>query len=415
MTVTPQDDRIQANVYQPPQEGDVPMNQDIHNEELEACRRALQISNARFRNTIENNADGILIVDREGIVRFANAAAGAVFGREAEALIDRDFGFPLVTEGKAEIDLIQGPGETRTAEMRVTPTQWEGEPCRLISLRDITERKQAQQAMEAYAADLARSNAELQRFAFVASHHLQEPLRVITLHLQLLEHRYRDQVDPRAQRSIDYAVAGASHMRALIADLLSYAEVDSGEEAFAPVECAGVLDRTLEALREPIEASGAVVTHGPLPTVTADRVQLRQVFEQLVENAIKFRREGVPPRVHIAADRLPPSSSPHRGENAGSPPAGGMKGGRADASPSSRSSQHRGAWHVSIRDNGIGIDPAYHTRLFELFSRLHTQEAYPGTGIGLALCKKIIARHHGRIWIDSEPGEGTTVHFTLPA
>jgi hypothetical protein len=372
--------------------------------QLAACREDLKASNARFRNTIEKNADGILIVDMEGIVRFANPAAGAIFGQEPKALINSDFGFPLVTGGKAEVDLIRRPGETITAEMRVTQTRWEGDPCRLVSLRDITERKQAEQDLEAYAADLARSNAELQRFAFVASHHLQEPLRTVVLHLQLLERRCRDQLDAKAQTSIDYAVAGASHMRELIGDLLSYSQVDKKEIELTPVDCNRVVARTLDALQAQIAASGAAVTYDDLPTVDADKGQLRQVFEQLIENAIKFRDDARPLRVHIAADRVPPSNSPHGGEDSVSPPPGGMKGGSPGAH-----------WVFSIRDNGIGIDPAYHDRIFDLFSRLHTQEAYPGTGIGLALCKKIIERHGGRMGIDSKPGEGTTVHFTLPA
>jgi two-component system, LuxR family, sensor kinase FixL len=270
-------------------------------EKLAACREDLEASNARFRNTIENNADGILIVDMQGIVRFANPAAGAIFGQDPETLVDREFGFPMVTGGKAEVDLIRSPGETLTAEMRVTQTRWEDAPCRLVSLRDITERKQAEQDLEAYAADLARSNAELQRFAFVASHHLQEPLRTVVLHLQLLERRCRDQLDAKARTSIDYAVAGASHMRELIGDLLSYSQVDKRDIEFTPVDCTCVLAQTLDALQAQIAASEAEVTYDDLPTVDADKIQLRQVFEQLIENAIKFRREGVPPRVHVAA------------------------------------------------------------------------------------------------------------------
>ncbi len=359
-------------------------------ERLHACRDDLQTSDARFRNTIDKNADGILIVGMDGVIHFANRAAGVIFGREVDTLIERDFGFPLVAGKKAEIDLIQAPGQTLTAEMRVTQTRWEGAACHLVSLRDITDRKQAEQALEDYAADLARSNAELERFAFVASHHLQEPLRTVILHLQLLERRHGSELDPEARTSIAYAIAGASHMRQLIGDLLSYAKLDDRDETFTPTDCEAVMTRALKALRGPIAGSGAVVTRDPLPTVVADEVQMQQLFEELLENAIKFRDADRSLRIHIAATQSPPASSSQRGEDRGA------------------------VWHFSIADNGIGIEPAYHDRIFDIFYRLHTQDAYPGTGIGLALCRKIVARHQGRIWIDSTPGEGTTIHFTLP-
>ncbi|MCG6981976.1 MAG: PAS domain S-box protein [Deltaproteobacteria bacterium] len=242
---------------------------------------------------------------------------------------------------------------------------------------DITERKRAEVALERKTEELACSNAELEQFAYVASHDLQEPLRMISSYVQLLERRYKEKLDSDADDFIAFAVDGANRMQNLIKDLLAYSRVGTKGEGFEPTPCESVLDITLANLQFAIEENGARVTHDPLPTVLADSSQLAQLFQNLIANAIKFRREEAP-HVHIAAER------------------------------------HEHEWLFSVRDNGIGIDKEYSGRIFEIFQRLHGRNAYPGTGIGLAMCKKIVERHGGHIWIKSEPGRGSTFYFTFP-
>jgi signal transduction histidine kinase len=254
----------------------------------------------------------------------------------------------------------------------------EGNVVRMIEYTlDITERKRAEKEIERYAAQLERSNQELEQFAYIASHDLQEPLRMVTGFLDLLERRYGEQLDAKAREYIAYAVDGAERMRQMVRSLLDLSRVGTQGQKIAPTDTEAVLERTLKALRRTIEEAGAEVTHDPLPTVMADEAQLAQVFQNLISNAIKFRREDVPPRVHISARRQDDQ------------------------------------WRFSIADNGIGVDPEQADRIFEVFQRLHTRDEYEGTGIGLALCERILERHNGRIWVESEPGEGSTFYFTL--
>jgi PAS domain S-box-containing protein len=243
--------------------------------------------------------------------------------------------------------------------------------------RDITERKTAEAALRQAHDELARSNAELEQFAYVASHDLQEPLRMISSYTQLLLRRYGDRLDGDAREFMDYIVDGAARMKQLIEDLLAYSRVGTRHAQFEPVDCEAVLARALGNLRAAIAAAGATVTHDPLPTLTADQSQLLQLLQNFIGNALKFRGERAP-LLHIgAADR-------------------------------------GGEWEFSVRDNGIGIEPQYFERIFLVFQRLHGKSEYPGTGIGLAICKKVVARHGGRIWVESKLGEGSTFHFTLP-
>lgn len=230
--------------------------------------------------------------------------------------------------------------------------------------------------LQATVADLSRSNADLQQFAYVASHDLQEPLRMVASYTQLLAKRYRGKLDAEADEFIGYAVDGAVRMQQLIQDLLAYSRVNTHGRRFLPTDLEVVFAQALANVRRAVEESGAVVTHDPLPTISADDRQLVQLFQNLLSNAIKFRGAH-PPRIHVSAVR------------------------------------DDGGWTFSVRDNGIGIDPAFADRIFILFQRLHTRADYPGTGIGLAICKKIVERHGGRIWVESRPGDGATFFFTL--
>jgi PAS domain S-box-containing protein len=241
----------------------------------------------------------------------------------------------------------------------------------------ITERKKAEENLKRFAGELARSNEELQQFAYIASHDLQEPLRMVASYVQLLERRYKGKLDSNADEFIGYAVDGAVRMQRMINDLLSYSRVGTKGKPFEPVDCNAVLSQVLDDLKLKIEETGAVVTRGPLPEVTADAPQLSQVFQNLIANSLKFRGDRKP-EVHVSAE---PADD---------------------------------EWLFSVRDNGIGFDPAYAEKIFVIFQRLHPAIAYPGSGIGLTICRKIIERHGGRIRAESEPGKGSVFSFTIP-
>lgn len=242
---------------------------------------------------------------------------------------------------------------------------------------EVTERKRAEESLAEQAKELARSNAELEQFAYVASHDLQEPLRMVANFTQLLARRYKDQLDNEAQEFIQFAVDGAQRMQTLINDLLEYSRVRRKGKPFADVDCNRTLNHVLINLSDTIETAGARVTAEPLPHLQADSGQLIQLLQNLISNAIKFRGSE-PPRVHVSA------------------------------------TQDHDFWLFRVRDNGIGIEPDHFDRIFVIFQRLHTFTEYPGTGIGLAICKRIVERHNGRIWVESSPGHGSTFCFTIP-
>jgi PAS domain S-box-containing protein len=243
---------------------------------------------------------------------------------------------------------------------------------------DISDRKAAELELQQQKQDLARSNDELQQFAYVASHDLQEPLRMITSYLELLERRYKGQLDAKADQFIAYAVDGAARMQILINDLLKYSQMGSQGQSFERVDCTAVLKNVLRNLQVAIAESNAVITYDPLPPVNADVTQLTQLFQNLIGNALKFRR-GDPPQIHVGVERT------------------------------------NSKWLFSVRDNGIGIESQYTNRIFIIFQRLHSKTEYSGTGMGLAICKKIVEWHGGKLWVESTPGEGSTFYFTLPA
>src|SRR3989454_283348 len=254
-------------------------------------------------------------------------------------------------------------------------------------LRD--ERQRAIDDLAKKVEELSRSNRELEQFAYVASHDLQEPLRMIASYTQLLARRYRHQLDKDANEFISYAVEGATRMQVLINDLLAYSRVGTRGKPFSPTDCNEVLARALDNLKFAIQDAKATVTASKLPTVVGDGTQLTQLFQNLVSNAVKFRGTAQPD-VHVDAQLKPAAV------------------GVAQADTPQLE------WVFSVRDNGIGIEPQYFERIFVIFQRLHTREQYPGTGIGLAICKKITERHGGRIWVESIPGQGATFLFTVP-
>ena len=273
------------------------------------------------------------------------------------------------------------------ADGRLEWLQWEGRPWRrgdgsigglVFFTQVITERKQMELALRQQRLELERSNQDLEQFAYVASHDLQEPLRAVAGCGQILKRRYgQDKLDAAGVALVDHMVEGAARMQALILDLLAFSRVGARGHELVPTDCAQAVARALKLLDAAIQESQAQLTIGELPRVRADADQLGQLFQNLIGNAIKYR--GSAP-AHIAIGARP------NGQD----------------------------YELWVQDNGIGIEPQYFEKIFVLFQRLHTREEYPGTGIGLAICKRIVERHGGRIWVESELGRGTTFHFTLP-
>jgi PAS domain S-box-containing protein len=247
----------------------------------------------------------------------------------------------------------------------------------LLAIEDITEHKRREEELKKLSEELARSNTDLRDFAYVASHDLKKPLQSIEGFAKLLARRYKGKLDAKADEFIENIGSGVNRMQMFIKDLLEYSQVGAKEKKFKPTDCSGVVQKAVGNLRAAIQESNAVVTYDELPTVMVDTPQMISLLQNLIDNAIKFRGEEAP-RIYISAER--------KGDE----------------------------WVFSIRDNGIGIDPKDSERIFGMFQRLHGSTDYPGTGIGLAICKKIIERHGGQIWVESEAGKGSTFYFTMP-
>lgn len=354
----------------------------------------------KIRMAVESCPSGMVMVDTDGIVLLVNTATERMFGYNRQELIGQsiDMLVPMrfrfhhtrhreafqVSPETRKMGVGRDPyglrknGEEFPIEIGLSPITTPEGLCTLSVITDISDRKAAEQAMAAKTRDLQRSNAELEQFAYVASHDLQEPLRMVASYTELLGERYKGQLDEKADKYIHYAVEGARRMQELVSDLLTYSRVGTQGKPFQPVDAGEVVKRVLTHMTLAIEKCGAEITIGKLPTIDADEVQLGQVFQNLIGNSIKFRADR-PPRVRIDAVL-------------------------ADDE-----------WIFSIEDNGIGIKREYAGRVFQMFQRLHGRDKYDGSGIGLAIAKKIVERHGGHIWFDSTPGEGSTFKFSIPA
>ncbi|HEV2424390.1 MAG TPA: PAS domain S-box protein, partial [Terriglobia bacterium] len=358
------------------------------------AEEALRQSEARYRLLFERNLAGVFQAEAGGRLTDCNDACAHMLGYASrEEMVNIPLG-DLALDSEAALAASECLAEQKAlTNFEIALKGQNGEPVWVIAnvsvvqncgthyegtVIDVTARKRAEEALRSRTVELERSNADLEQFAYVASHDLQEPLRMVANFTQLLRERYEGRLDQDADEFIGFAVEGATRMQNLIAGLLSYARVKSRARELESADSEAVLGRCLTTLRAAIRESEAQVTHDPLPAVLADDLQLEHVFQNLVSNALKFRGSD-PPQVHISAER------------------------------------NGAQWVFSVKDNGIGIDPRFYERIFVIFQRLHTRQAYPGTGIGLSICKRIVERHGGRIWVESEEGKGATFYFTMSA
>jgi PAS domain S-box-containing protein len=357
-------------------------------------------SEAKYRGLLEAAPDAMVVVNQEGEIVLLNVQAEKQFGysrdelvgQKVKNIIPEGFAERLIADGirsAAEalaqkigtgIELIgrQKDGTQFPIEIMLSPLQSAGGILVTAAIRNISARKTAEEHLAQTVGELKRSNEELQQFAYVSSHDLQEPLRMVASYTQLLAKRYKGRLDRDADEFIAFAVDGCNRMQGLIRDLLAYSRTGTSGKVLLEVSGEGALKQALSNLRATIEQSSAVVTHDLLPTIRTDETQLTQVFQNLVGNAIKYRSAEIP-QVHVSASK-----------NGGN------------------------EWIFSVRDNGLGIDPQYFERIFILFQRLHGRKEFEGTGIGLAICKKIVERLGGRIWVESQLEKGSTFYFGLP-
>lgn len=367
----------------------------------EDMNAAVRDSQAQFRSLAESASEAIVIADADGRVRSWNRAAAAIFGHtEAEILgksLIRLMPERFRAEYRAGLARVQAGGPTpawgQTVQLtglradghefpiELSLAGWDSAGGRFYSgiIRDISQRVAADTELKAKTEALQRSNAELAQFAYVASHDLKEPLRTVASYSQLLSRRHQAQLSPEGQEFVQLIGEGAKRAQALVSDLLSLARLDSSAGPLSPVPLQEVLDEARRLLATALQDSQAELSSEALPWVLGDRAQLLQLLQNLIDNAIKFRRPGVPLAVHLSARR------------------------EAD-----------GAWRIDVTDNGIGIEPRFHEQIFTIFQRLHRAEI-PGTGIGLAICKKVVERHGGRIGVESIVGQGSTFFFTIAA
>jgi PAS domain S-box-containing protein len=368
--------------------------------ERKQAEETLRQSEESNRLIVSNTKDySILMLDPGGNVVNWNEGAERIKGYRAEEIIGQHFScfFPAedISNGKPALELeeaarvgrfedegwrIRKDGSRFFASVVITALREETGLLRGFGkiTRDITERKKFEEHLVKTAEELRRSNDQLQQFGYVASHDLQEPLRMVASYTQLLATRYKGRLDSDADEFIDYAVDGCNRMQGLIQDLLAYSRSGTSEKALREIPGENALKEALANLRATIGESGAIVTHDSLPSITTDEVQLVQVFQNLVGNAIKYCSAAVP-LVHVSATK-----------NGGN------------------------EWIFSVRDNGLGIEPQYFERIFIIFQRLHGRQEFNGTGIGLAICKKIVERLGGRIWVESQLAKGSTFYFALP-
>ncbi len=357
--------------------------------------KALELSNIYNRSLIEASLDPLVTIGPDGKITDVNISTEVVTGFSRDEIIGTDFSNYFTEPNKARQGYKQvfkeGLVKNYSLEIKhkngkITPVLYNASVYKdnsnnvigvFASARDITERKEAEKVLKLRLDELARSNAELEQFAYVSSHDLQEPLRMIASYLQLLERKYKGKLDAKADKYINFSVDGATRMQNLIDDLLTFSRVSTEANELKLTDLESVYNEVLSNLEVQIDENNAIIKHDHLPVVITDKTQITQVFQNLINNAIKFQSEDQP-KINISV------------------------------------TEEDNQWLFAVEDNGIGIDPKHSDRIFEVFKRLHKKRDYPGTGIGLAICKKIIERHGGSIWAETELGKGSIFYFTLP-
>ena len=363
---------------------------------IQASRRREKSGLQILSTAVEQSPVSVMITDVKGNIEYVNPHFTALAGYSPEeaagknprilksGLQGREFYRDLwttITSGRewtGEFHNKKKNGELYWEKAKISPIKnKDGVITHFVALKeDVTALKLAEEALKRHTEELERSNRELEQFAYVASHDLQEPLRIVAGYVQLLSRRYKGKLDEKAEEFISFALDATKRMQALISDLLAYSRIGAGGKDFGSVDMEKVLDSTLLDLNPALSERGAEVTRSPLPSVKGDEPQLRRLFQNLIGNAVKYCSEM--PRIHVSAEK------------------------KADS------------WLFSVRDNGIGIAPRHHDRIFQIFQRLHAKNEYSGTGIGLAICKKVVENHGGRIWVESEAEKGSTFYFTIP-
>ena len=355
----------------------------------------------RLRTVVETAVDGIILIDAQGLVLSFNPACERLFCYRAEDVIGRnvDLLMPFAVPGghdrhlqdyhrtgehkiigvSREVRGRRSDGTSFPIGLSVGEAKENGRTVFVGNIHDLTALKKAEADLRHKVEELNRSNEELRQFVYIGSHDLQEPLRMVASYTQLLAKRYKGMLDADADEFIAYAVDGVVRMQQLIQALLGYSRIGLKTAELAAIPCEVALQTALASLRADVDARGALVTFDPLPVVMADETQLVELFQQLLGNAIKYGRAAIP-KVHIHA-----------------------------------SGRDADMWMFSVKDNGLGIDPQHCERIFGIFQRLHTREKFAGTGMGLAICRKIVEQHGGMIWVESRPGEGSSFCFTLKA
>jgi PAS domain S-box-containing protein len=359
-----------------------------------------------FRSLVESAPDAVVVTDQDGHIRLVNAQTEKLFGYPREELLGRPVEMLIPPRYRdqhpqfreqyhaaphdrpmgsgMELFGTKKSGDEFPVEISLNVVESAGGRLVSAAVRDVTAQKQAAQlitdantALKKQAEALEKSNLELQHFAYVVSHDLQTPLRSISGFVQLLQQEYGDRLESRAVEWIRRTVVNTQRMQNLIRDILTYSRIESRAQPFSRVDLNEVYDEVVDVLSDSIADAGALVTREDLPRILGDRPQILQLLQNLVGNALRYRSAAAP-RIHVGA------------RDAGE------------------------EWVVAVRDNGIGIEPEHFQRIFDAFQRLHTQKTIPGTGIGLAICRRVVTRHGGRIWVESEPGAGSCFHFALP-